>query len=117
MFSKLLLLALPLAAYAAPALKPRNTGEITFYHPGLGACGKSNGDGDMVAAIAASVYDTQDLCGKSIKLQGDAGQVTVTVIDRCEACAAGDVDLSPAAFQKSIGDLSVGRGKGTWSFA
>ncbi|KAM0352997.1 hypothetical protein ACHAPU_001882 [Fusarium lateritium] len=115
MLSKLILLALPLVTLAAPTVK-RNDGDITFYHPGLGACGKDSGDSSMVAAIAASLYDAQDLCNKVITLKGDKGTVKVTVVDRCESCGENDLDISPAAFMWAIGPLETGRGKGTWSF-
>ncbi|KAF4437869.1 hypothetical protein F53441_12927 [Fusarium austroafricanum] len=116
MFAKLFLFALP--ALAAPALK-RTDGDITYYHPSTGtsACNQNHGDDDMVVALGASLFDSESLCGKTIKLQGDAGEITVTVADRCEGCQPDDLDVSPAAFKKAIGPLTKGRGKGTWSFA
>ncbi|KAF5231543.1 hypothetical protein FANTH_13346 [Fusarium anthophilum] len=114
MFSKLFLLALPLVL-AAPAVK-RTEGDITFYTPGQGACAGTHGVDDMVVAIGANLYDTQDVCGKTITLQGDAGTVTLTVVDRCEACKDTDLDVSPAAFEQAIGPKDIGRGKGTWTF-
>ncbi|KAM0250269.1 hypothetical protein ACHAP5_002328 [Fusarium lateritium] len=115
MLSKLILLALPLVSFAAPTVK-RTEGEITYYHPGLGACGKDSGDSNMVVALPAALFDSEDLCDKVITLKGDKGIVKVTVVDRCESCAEVDLDVSPAAFQWAIGSLDVGRGKGTWSF-
>ncbi|KAF5020131.1 hypothetical protein F66182_7842 [Fusarium sp. NRRL 66182] len=110
----MILLALPLAL-AAP-LNPRTAGEITYYHPGLGACGDNHGDGDMVAAVSAAIFDADRPCGKTVKVKGDAGETTVTVVDRCADCPEFDIDLSPTAFKKAVGALSVGRGKGSWSF-
>ncbi|KAF5534425.1 hypothetical protein FNAPI_12389 [Fusarium napiforme] len=80
MFSKLFLLALPLVL-AAPAVK-HTEGDITFYTPGQGACAGTHGVDDMVAAVGANLYDTQDVCGKTITLQGDAGTVTLTVVEQ-----------------------------------
>jgi hypothetical protein len=80
MLSKLSLLALPLVSFAAPTVK-RTEGEITFYHPGLGACGKDNGDSSMVAALPAALFDSEDLCGKVITLKGDKGIIKVTVVE------------------------------------
>ncbi|KAF5651609.1 uncharacterized protein FTJAE_89 [Fusarium tjaetaba] len=114
MLPKLFLLALPLVL-AAPAVK-RTEGDITFYTPGQGACAGTHGVDDMVAAVGANLYDTQDVCGKTITLQGDAGTVTLTVVDRCEACKDTDLDVSPAAFEQAIGPQDIGRGKGTWVF-
>ncbi|KAH7159009.1 hypothetical protein DER46DRAFT_610945 [Fusarium sp. MPI-SDFR-AT-0072] len=115
MFSKLFLLALPLV-FAAPAVK-RTEGDITFYTPGKGACAGTHGVDDMVAAVGANLYDTQDVCGKTITLRGDAGTVTLNVwYSRCEACKDTDLDVSPAAFEQAIGPKDIGRGKGTWTF-
>ncbi|RSL38276.1 hypothetical protein CEP53_015007 [Fusarium sp. AF-6] len=117
-FTSALLLALPLLASAAPAVvAPRAQGEATYYHPGLGACGKTHGDGDLVVAMSAALFDAQKPCGRSIKVKGDAGEVTVKVVDRCEGCAYNDIDLSPTAFQQGIGPLSIGRTTTTWNWA
>ncbi|KAF5011636.1 hypothetical protein FDECE_2259 [Fusarium decemcellulare] len=121
MFSNIaatVLLALPLFANAAPAnLAKRNSGELTFYNPGLGACGGTNGDGDIVVAMSAALFDAQKPCGRKIKVHGDAGTAVVTVVDRCEGCATNDLDLSPAAFTKAVGDLGLGRVTGSWEWA
>ncbi|KAL4732664.1 hypothetical protein ACLX1H_001682 [Fusarium chlamydosporum] len=105
MFSKLILLALSATtALAAPV--PHTIGDITFYHPGTGACEGAHGDADMVAAIGGGLYDSGDYCGKSIKLKGDAGEVIVVVVDRCDGCSDTDLDVSPAAFEKAMGAKS-----------
>ncbi|KAI8662986.1 hypothetical protein LRP88_07187 [Fusarium phalaenopsidis] len=116
-FTSALLLALPLLASAAPAVAPRAEGQATYYHPGLGACGGTNGDGDLIVAMSAALFDAQKPCGRSIKVKGAAGEVTVKVVDRCEGCAYNDIDLSPTAFQKAIGDLGIGRTTTTWDWA
>ncbi|UPK93429.1 hypothetical protein LCI18_004364 [Fusarium solani-melongenae] len=106
-FTSALLLALPLLASAAPAVAPRASGQATYYHPGLGACGQTHGDGDLVVAMSAPLFDAQKPCGRSIKVKGAAG----------EGCAYNDIDLSPTAFQKAIGDLGIGRTTTTWDWA
>ncbi|KAM0420906.1 hypothetical protein ACHAPT_011295 [Fusarium lateritium] len=116
-FTSTLLLALPLLANAAPAVAPRGQGEVTYYHPGLGACGQTHGDGDLVVALSASLYDAQKPCGRHIRVKGSAGEVIAKVVDRCEGCAYNDIDLSPTAFQQSIGPLSIGRTSTTWDWA
>lgn len=40
--------------------------------------------------------------------------VAVTVVDRCQGCAEGDVDLSPTAFSK-LANQDLGRIKVTWT--
>lgn len=51
-------------------------------------------------------------------MRTDEGRsVTVTVTDRCVACATTDLDFSPSAFQQ-LAELSVGRLYGmTWEWA
>ncbi|KAF4968657.1 hypothetical protein FZEAL_10354 [Fusarium zealandicum] len=119
MFSKIattILLALPFTI-AAPALAPRTSGEVTFYNPGLGACGETHGDSDMVVAVSAELFDSEQPCGSKIRVHGDAGDALVTVVDRCGGCAYNDLDLSPAAFEQSMGELGIGRATGTWEWA
>ncbi|KAH6897360.1 Non-catalytic module family expansin [Thelonectria olida] len=115
---KTLLLALPALALAAPtSINPRSTGSMTWYTPGLGACGQNNGENELVCAMSAGLYDANSPCGKSIKITGPAGSVTVKVVDRCVGCAYDDIDLSPAAFQKAIGELGIGRKNAQWEWA
>ncbi|KAL6852615.1 hypothetical protein ACO1O0_007162 [Amphichorda felina] len=107
-------------ALGAPAPEVANLaarGEMTYYEPGLGACGQTNGPGELIVAVSASRYDQQNLCGKKIKVQGSRGEVVVTVVDRCAGCARDDLDLSPAAFKQAIGDLGIGRTEGRWGWA
>lgn len=127
-FISAILLALPLAAFAAPTeedftlefegdaetspnLVARASGDITWFHPGLGACGKTNGDNDLIVAVSAGLYDSQKPCGRRMRVKGPKGSVDVTVVDRCGGCAYNDVDLSPAAFKKAVGNLGLGRKK------
>ncbi|KAI0257560.1 RlpA-like double-psi beta-barrel-protein domain-containing protein-containing protein [Lactifluus subvellereus] len=100
----------------------------TWYSTGLGACGISNTDSDHIAAVSRILFDqypgyaggdpnSNPVCGAQIKANYQGNYVTVTVTDRCEACAETDLDFSPAAFSK-LADPSVGRITGmTWSWA
>lgn len=105
-----LTLAAPLAALAS-------NGEMTYFHPGLGACGDNHGDGDMIVAISSDLYDAKDQCGRKIKVRGNAGDTIVTVVDRCVGCAHDDLDLSPNAFKAAVGGLGVGRTTASWQWA
>lgn len=109
-------IALPLA-FATPLVPRSRSGEITYYAPGLGACGRTNSGGDMIVAVSASRYDSSSLCGKRIRVTGPKGTVNVKVVDRCAGCAPDDLDLSPTAFKKAVGELGLGRVRGTWDFA
>ncbi|KAJ2806983.1 hypothetical protein H4R20_001475 [Coemansia guatemalensis] len=97
------------------------SGDGTYYTPGLGACGKTNSDSDLIAAINAPQYDATGssnsaaICGKCAQVKGPKGEVKVTITDRCPVCKSGDLDLSPAAFDQ-IGDQSEGRISISWSF-
>lgn len=112
---------------AAPTthLAPRNSGDLTFYDPGMGACGISSGAGEMVVALNAPQFDPatpngnpnlNSLCGKRVRVTGPSGTtVDATIVDRCPGCAAGSLDLSPAAFQV-LAPLDKGRVAGTWEY-
>jgi hypothetical protein len=75
------------------------TGELTYYDPGLGACGIDSGDNDAVVALSHYLFDAvqtgsdpnqNPLCGKKIRARrvnektGKSVSVDLTVIDRCE---------------------------------
>lgn len=90
------------------------SGDGTFYTVGLGSCGSTNSDSQMVAALSGSLMGSKSYCGKSVTIKGPSGSVTVKVVDTCPGCAKGDVDLSPSAFQK-IASLDAGRVPITWS--
>ncbi|KAG6845776.1 hypothetical protein H0H87_003830 [Tephrocybe sp. NHM501043] len=114
------------------------TGQGTFYTTGLGACGITNTDSDAIAAVSHLLFDSFPQWIRWLQPQqqshvrpkgpgnlyviflgpgfmtltspltdGDAS-VTVTLTDRCEACALTDLDFSPSAFSK-LAAFSVGR--------
>ena len=91
------------------------SGEGTFYTVGLGSCGQTNSDTEMVAALSSSLMSSGDKCGKQLTATSDTGSVTVTAVDTCPSCGEGDIDFSPAAFEK-LGSLSEGRISIQWSF-
>jgi len=103
------------------------TGDATFYSPGLGACGQTNGPNDFIAAASYKLFDSfpgatanpnnNPICGKSLTAKVNGKSVTVRITDRCAGCQGeGDLDFTPAAFQK-LAPLSVGRIHGMkWSF-
>jgi expansin (peptidoglycan-binding protein) len=100
------------------------SGRFTYYNPGLGACGQNHGDGDYVVALSHADFDpstpngnpnNNPLCGRRLRASYLGKTVDVTVVDRCEGCASGDLDFSPAAFQ-ALAALSVGVIQGTWEW-
>ncbi|KLO11970.1 barwin-like endoglucanase [Schizopora paradoxa] len=137
-FKLLPIVALAASALASPienvngtALEARAgttyTGDATFYSPGLGACGITNGPNDFIAAASYKLFDTfpghtanpnnNPICGKSLTAKVNGKSVTVKITDRCAGCQGmGDLDFTPAAFQK-LAPLSVGRIHNMkWSF-
>ncbi|KAG6888690.1 hypothetical protein C0995_006680 [Termitomyces sp. Mi166 len=99
-------------------LNGTQTGQGTFYSTGLGACGIVNHDWDHIAAVSHLLFDAfpgydginpnnNPLCGKQVSATHGGKSVTVTLTDRCEACALTDLDFSPAAFDV-LADPSVG---------
>ncbi|CEP09737.1 hypothetical protein [Parasitella parasitica] len=105
-------------AAPVPNIRARSSmsGGATFYSVGLGSCGYSNSNEEMVAALSASLMGGANsaLCGKSITVKSSSGSVTLKVVDSCPGCSEGDVDMSEAAFKK-IGDPAQGRIPITWS--
>ncbi|KAI4860319.1 RlpA-like double-psi beta-barrel-protein domain-containing protein-containing protein [Hypoxylon rubiginosum] len=90
-------------------------GDITYYTPGLGSCGETNTEADMIVALSPSQFEAQaDLCGKTIAITVGHENATAKVVDKCPGCTAESIDVSPAVF-KQIGSLDEGRLKVTWS--
>ncbi len=117
--------AAPAAATTPASGSGTFTGQGTYFEIGLGACGNTNTDQELVCAVSASRYDsaltgsnpnTDPLCGKQITVSANGKSVTLTVVDRCQACAEDDLDLSPTAFQQ-LSPLSAGRMPITWSYS
>ncbi|OHF02509.1 hypothetical protein CORC01_02204 [Colletotrichum orchidophilum] len=108
-----------------PTNQEVHTGDLTYYDPGLGACGKTSSDSDMIVAVSHYVWDdvqsggnpnSNPLCGKKIRVRRDGeGSVDVTVVDRCTGCEPTDLDLSPAVFNR-LANKDEGRVTGTWSW-
>lgn len=96
-------------------------GDGTWFNPGLGSCGVTNDDNDMIAALNAPQMGSypnpnkNPNCGKYAMVHGPKGSVRVKITDTCPPCVKGSLDLSPAAFAK-IADLSTGRIHITWTW-
>ncbi|KAI9266790.1 RlpA-like double-psi beta-barrel-protein domain-containing protein-containing protein, partial [Phascolomyces articulosus] len=88
-------------------------GQGTYYTIGLGSCGKTNRDSDMVVALSSSMMSSGKYCGKKIKAKSSKGTVTATVADTCPGCPKDDIDFSMGAF-KLIGSIAAGRIDISW---
>lgn len=91
------------------------SGEGTYYDAtGDGACMLGPSPNDMdVAAINQPDWSGSSLCGACADVTGPNGSVTVRIVDRCPECRAGDLDMSPQAFDK-IAEHVAGRVPITW---
>ncbi|CEP18843.1 hypothetical protein [Parasitella parasitica] len=98
------------------------SGDATYYNTGLGSCGWESAESELIVALNIGQMENgansnnNPNCGRSITATGPKGSVTVKVVDTCPGCANGDLDLSPAAFEK-IADLSAGRVPISWSWS
>ncbi len=97
--------------------EPTHSGEGTYYDAtGAGNCSFEATPNDlMVAAMNHTDYADSAACGACVRVAGPKGEVTVRIVDRCPECPAGDVDLSPQAFEQ-IAELSAGRVPITWQY-
>ncbi|KAI1392433.1 RlpA-like double-psi beta-barrel-protein domain-containing protein-containing protein [Hypoxylon trugodes] len=112
------LLTLALGASQALAY----AGDMTYYTPGLGACGKWNSESDHIVALAPAQYgydanpNKAKVCGRKINIHYGDKTATATVTDKCPECASGSIDVSPAVF-KELASLDAGRVQVTWNYA
>ena len=73
------------------------TGDLTYYEPGLGACGVTSTSADDIVSISHYTFDavqsgsnpnSNQLCGKKIRAtrtkNGKNVSVDLTVVDRCQ---------------------------------
>ncbi|KAI1142001.1 RlpA-like double-psi beta-barrel-protein domain-containing protein-containing protein [Hypoxylon sp. FL0543] len=102
---------LALGALVAPSIA--YSGDMTYYTPGLGACGITNSESDAVVAMSPAQYGH---CGQSIKISYNGKTATAKVVDKCPGCAGNSIDVSPTIFQQ-LADLSLGRVQVTWEWA
>ncbi|KAI7770096.1 hypothetical protein LZL87_013719 [Fusarium oxysporum] len=107
-----------------------NSGQITYYGVGMGACGQNSTGQDetgSIVAISGDVYDAamidlntnnNPLCGRTITMKGSNGKTAQgTILDRCEDCRGGDVDVSHKIFIEIYGSLDPGRLEIEWWYS
>lgn len=110
------------------------TGDLTYYGTGLGACGETSGDNDMIVAISHTVFDAagssssdggnsnmNPLCNLMLRASrfdeqvGAQRSVDLKVVDRCSACQPNDLDTSLGAFEM-LAAQAQGRVAVTWAW-
>ncbi|KAI0144586.1 RlpA-like double-psi beta-barrel-protein domain-containing protein-containing protein [Xylariaceae sp. FL1272] len=105
-----------LAAVAVFATSAAATsGQMTWYEPGLGACGFTNNRDQAVVALNTADYANGAHCGQWITIQGNGKQTAGMVVDLCPGCGSGGVDASPAIFD-DIAPLDQGVVAINWFF-
>ncbi|KZT34805.1 hypothetical protein SISSUDRAFT_1036034 [Sistotremastrum suecicum HHB10207 ss-3] len=92
------------------ALAVTHSGDGTFTTFGLGACGFTNDNSQLVVGVSTAFYNDfpNPICGRTITATFQGKSVTVEVVDKCTGCAMFDLNFSPAAFDK-LANESVGR--------
>lgn len=107
-----------------------STGDLTYYDPGLGACGATNFVNESIVAVSHALFDAaagqagsgsnpnaNPLCGKVIRISSRAAganrSVDVTVRDRCTGCAVADLDVTESVFDR-LAQRAEGRVKCSW---
>ncbi|WP_433664864.1 expansin EXLX1 family cellulose-binding protein [Nocardia sp. CA-128927] len=103
---------------AAQAQEPQPvvSGEARFYSFSQGVSCSFPGlpmDGFYVG-MSTPEFGKADPCGAYLDIQGPRGDVRALIVDRCPACAPGQLDLSIAAFTQ-LADLSDGVAKVRYS--
>ncbi|KXN85299.1 hypothetical protein AN958_11399 [Leucoagaricus sp. SymC.cos] len=91
--------------------------QATWYTPGLGSCGETDSESDLVVALATASMSGGKNCNKSINITDikTGKSATARVRDTCPSCASGDLDMSPFLFQK-FWSLDVGVFRMKWNF-
>ncbi|KAI1112848.1 RlpA-like double-psi beta-barrel-protein domain-containing protein-containing protein [Nemania sp. NC0429] len=112
MYSKGMILAAVAAFTTAVAAK---TGDMTWFHPGLGACGRTDNDGSPVVALNSADYANGAHCFQWITIQANGRTTAAQVVDLCPGCGSGGIDVAPAIFD-DIASLDVGRVQVNWFF-
>jgi hypothetical protein len=108
-----------------PASGKSYTGEMTYFTPGMGACGETSSETDHMVAVSMALFDQytpngnpnkNPLCGKTVTIQGkDGASHEATIWDRCVGCAEADLDM-PEAFFNTVTSHADGRAYGmAWS--
>jgi expansin len=84
-------------------------GKATFYDfaDGTGVCGYPAETGhQMVVALDAKELANTAMCGACIHIWGPAAEATVLVVNGCDGCDVGHLDLSPEAYDIVAADYN-----------
>ncbi|KAJ3579652.1 hypothetical protein NPX13_g912 [Xylaria arbuscula] len=107
-----------------------HSGDMTWYDPGLGACGWTNGGGDMIVAMSPGDMKCgthrktllplgkipTNECIQIVNIKYKGKTANAKIVDKCPSCAAGSIDVSPTVFQ-IFEPLGTGRVHVDWEYA
>ncbi|KAI8064478.1 RlpA-like double-psi beta-barrel-protein domain-containing protein-containing protein [Gongronella butleri] len=95
----------------------------TYYATGMGSCGESDNDDELVVALNKEQMDNganpnlNPECEKKVSITGEGGKsVLARIVDTCPNCKQNDLDMSPKVFERVCGDLAIGLCKIKWKF-
>ncbi|KAI6856892.1 hypothetical protein KC323_g7643 [Hortaea werneckii] len=110
------------------------TGDLTYYQPGLGACGVTSTEDDFIVALSHILFDAagsstdagrnsneNPLCGRMLRAtryneEASAQRsVDLRVVDRCTGCEVDDLDTSLKAFER-LAPSASGRVDVSWAW-
>ncbi|KAI1362898.1 hypothetical protein F5Y08DRAFT_258264 [Xylaria arbuscula] len=106
------------------------SGDITYYAPGLGACGYTDSESSLIVALSVDDWAARGSgtnsgvdqpnhpwCNQMITITAANGNTaTAKVHDKCPGCASGSIDVTEPIFMQLFGSLSGGRETMTWTF-
>ncbi|ORZ41104.1 RlpA-like double-psi beta-barrel-protein domain-containing protein-containing protein [Catenaria anguillulae PL171] len=100
----------------SPLLVKRGN-RATHYDVGLGACGSTNSNAELVVALNApqfgNVPGSSPWCGKCIAVTNGKTTAVARVVDKCPGCPDRGLDMSPSLFQH-FAELGAGVIDVTW---
>jgi len=89
---------------------------LTWFNPGLGACGGHNGDNDFIIAISHIIWNGGSHCGDTVTISYRGKSVQATVVDECMGCDPNHIDLSPGLLHHIAGPGTDMVSDASWSF-
>ncbi|KAF4552907.1 Hypothetical protein D9617_8g049200 [Elsinoe fawcettii] len=113
-----------------PSNRETFTGDLTYYEPGLGACGITSSSSENIVAVSRILFDAAQtgsdpnqnpLCGRKLRATrfneatGSQRSVDLTVVDRCVGCQPTDIDVTISAFTQMAAE-ELGRVTATWAW-
>ncbi|KAI7015267.1 hypothetical protein KC316_g16146 [Hortaea werneckii] len=109
-------------------------GDLTYYQPGLGACGVTSTEDDFIVSLSHILFDAagsstdaggnsneNPLCGRMLRAtryneEASAQRsVDLRVVDRCTGCEVDDLDTSLKAFER-LAPSASGRVDVSWAW-